>query len=100
MFERRLNLPPPGTETFFLWGPRQTGKSTLLRGAYPEALWIDLLKSEESRRYLQNPERLREEIAARPVDQVVIDEIQKVPALLDEIHWLMENGGPSFALCG
>lgn len=100
MFERRLNLPPPGTETFFLWGPRQTGKSTLLSGAYPEALWIDLLKSEESRRYLQNPERLREEIAARPVDQVVIDEIQKVPALLDEIHWLMENGGPSFALCG
>lgn len=100
MFARRLNLPPPGTETFFLWGPRQTGKSTLLRGAYPEALWIDLLKSEESRRYLQNPERLREEIAARPVDQVVIDEIQKVPALLDEIHWLMENGGPSFALCG
>lgn len=100
MFERRLNLPPPGTETFFLWGPRQTGKSTLLRGAYPEALLIDLLKSEESRRYLQNPERLREEIAARPVDQVVIDEIQKVPALLDEIHWLMENGGPSFALCG
>ncbi len=42
MFTRRLRLPPPGTETFFLWGPRQTGKTTLLQAAYPEALWIDL----------------------------------------------------------
>lgn len=38
---RALTLPEPGTETFFLWGPRQTGKSTLLRHRYPEAVWID-----------------------------------------------------------
>jgi predicted AAA+ superfamily ATPase len=100
---RALTLPPPGTETFFLWGPRQTGKSTLLRGAYPKAWWIDLLKAEEYRRYLERPELLRQELAtedSRPPLQVVIDEIQKVPALLDEVHWLLENRGFQFALCG
>ena len=101
MFTRRLRLPPPGTETFFLWGPRQTGKTTLLQAAYPEALWIDLLKAEEYRRYVQNPEQLRGELAARPsVRQVVIDEVQKVPQLLDEAHWLHERRGIRLALCG
>jgi predicted AAA+ superfamily ATPase len=102
MFKRALALPPAGTESFFLWGPRQTGKTTLLRDAYPDGFWIDLLRSEEYRRYLQNPERLREELAARssPPDIVVIDEVQKVPSLLDEVHWLIENRGVHFALCG
>ena len=88
-------------ETFFLWGPRQTGKNTLLKTTFPNALWIDLLKSEEFRRYTEHPERLREEIASeeRP-PFIVIDEIQKVPALLDEVHWLIENKGMNFALCG
>jgi predicted AAA+ superfamily ATPase len=101
MFTRRLQLPAPGTETFFLWGPRQTGKTTLLKAAYPDAVWIDLLKADEYRRYLQNPEVLRGELAARPaVRQVVVDEVQKVPALLDEAHWLHEHRGVHFALCG
>lgn len=100
MFDRALHLPPPGTETFFLWGPRQTGKTTLLRRAYPDAFWIDLLRAEEYRRYLQNPERLREELAAGGVRQVVIDEVQKVPALLDEVHGLVEHRAARFALCG
>lgn len=101
MFTRRLRLPPAGTETFFLWGPRQTGKTTLLQAAYPDALWIDLLKAEEYRRYVQNPELLRGELAARPsVRQVVIDEVQKVPQLLDEAHWLHERRGIRLALCG
>ena len=87
MFTRALRLPHPGKETFFLWGPRQTGKTTLLRAAYPDAVWIDLLQAEEYRRYLHNPERLREELALRPsIRQVVIDEVQKVPQLLDEAH--------------
>lgn len=85
----------------FLWGPRQTGKTTLLRATYPEAIWIDLLKAEEYRRYLQNPEYLRQELSAtRKSSFVVIDEIQKIPALLDEVHWLHENFGTRFALCG
>ena len=103
MFKRNLTLPQSGTESFFLWGPRQTGKSTLLRATYPDALWIDLLKAEEFRRYGSHPELLRQEIEAEPLDpnrQIVIDEIQKVPALLDEVHWLIENRGLHFALCG
>ena len=101
MFMRALRLPQQGTETFFLWGPRQTGKTTLLKAAYPDALWIDLLKAEEYRRYLQNPEFLRAELAAsESIRQVVIDEVQKVPQLLDEAHWLHENRGIHFALCG
>jgi uncharacterized protein len=100
MFTRSLRLPAAGTETFFLWGPRQTGKTTLLRQAYPDAVWLDLLKADEFRRYLDRPELLRQELAARPARQVVIDEIQKVPHLLDEVHWLIENTATCFALCG
>ncbi len=101
MLTRSIRLPAAGTETFFLWGPRQTGKTTLLRETYPQAFWVDLLKAEEYRRYLQNPERLREELAAAgPVRQVVIDEVQKVPQILDEVHWLLENRRIQFALSG
>jgi uncharacterized protein len=101
---RSLALPTPGQETFFLWGPRQVGKTTLLRHTYSDAPWVDLLKADEFRRYSTNPERLREELLALPDSQmprqVVIDEIQKVPSLLDEVHWLHENRGIQFALCG
>jgi uncharacterized protein len=66
MFKRGLALPAPGVETFFLWGPRQTGKSTLLREVYGQGRWIDLLKAEEFRRYLASPEILRQELEADP----------------------------------
>lgn len=91
-----------GKETFFLWGARQTGKSTLLRHSYPDAFWIDLLKAEEFRRYIEHPEWLRQEIfqTGTPTVFVVIDEVQKTPALLDEAHWLHENQNIQFALCG
>jgi uncharacterized protein len=101
MFKRQLRLPRAGTETFFLWGPRQTGKTTLLQETYPDAFWIDLLKADEFRRYLQNPETLRQQLAAdASITQVVIDEVQKVPQLLDGVHWLHERRGIRFALCG
>lgn len=99
-FTRLLTLPEPGTETFFLWGPRQSGKTTLLRERYPDAVWIDLLKADEYRRYGTHPELLREELARSGSRFVVVDEVQKVPALLDEAHWLHENQGVHFALCG
>ncbi|MDR4498327.1 MAG: hypothetical protein MRK02_10470 [Candidatus Scalindua sp.] len=51
-YKRKLRLLGVGSETFFLWGARQTGKSTLLKKIYPRSLWIDLLKSEEYRRYI------------------------------------------------
>jgi predicted AAA+ superfamily ATPase len=104
MFKRILTLPPPGKETFFLWGPRQAGKTTLLRQTYPQAYWIDLLKAEEFRRYTEHPELLRQELSvlSRGTEPpfVVIDEVQKVPQVLDEVHWLMENRGVQFGLCG
>lgn len=99
-YTRALELPEPGTETFFLWGPRQSGKTTLLRERYPDAVWVDLLKADEFRRYGTQPERLREELARSDARFVVVDEVQKVPALLDEAHWLHENRGVHFALCG
>jgi predicted AAA+ superfamily ATPase len=101
MFRRQVILPAHPTQSFFLWGPRQTGKSTLLRATYPGAMWIDLLKTDEFARYAQRPAFLREEVlAAPPRALVVIDEVQKVPALLDEVHWLIENRGARFVLCG
>ncbi len=103
MFKRSLELPAPGTESFFLWGPRQTGKSTLLRSSYGSGHWVDLLRADEFRRYTTRPERLRQELDSSGVEkgaQIVIDEIQKVPALLDEVHWMIENRGWCFALCG
>ena len=104
MFTRKLQLPAPATETFFLWGPRQAGKTTLLKEHYGDCRWVDLLKADQFRRYVVNPEFLRQEIEAErgggDPTQVVIDEIQKVPALLDEVHWLMENRNIQFALCG
>jgi len=98
--KRFLSLPSEGKETFFLWGARQTGKSTLLKSAYPEARWVDLLKAETFRRYSTNPEYLREELEQSGEKFVVIDEIQKAPALLDEVQWLHENRRIQFALCG
>jgi predicted AAA+ superfamily ATPase len=101
MFRRALSLPPSPGQSFFLWGPRQTGKTSLLRATYPDAIWIDLLRTDEFARYAQRPALLREELLAqsgRPL--VVIDEVQKVPALLDEVHWLIENRGLRFVLCG
>ena len=101
MFARRLCLPSPARESFFLWGPRQTGKSTLLRAAYPLAPRIDLLKTDLHLRYAREPHRLREEFDTPDAARfVIIDEVQKVPALLDEVHWLIENRGVVFALCG
>jgi predicted AAA+ superfamily ATPase len=62
--------------------------------------WVDLLKAEVFRRYSTRPELLRQELEQSGEKFVVIDEIQKVPTLLDEVHWLHENRGIDFALCG
>lgn len=101
MYKRLLQLPPDPETSFFLWGPRQTGKTTLLKASYPEALRIDLLKTDELMRYTQEPSLLRQEVSALALDKmIVIDEIQKVPALLDEIHYLIQEQNRIFALCG
>jgi len=87
---RRLFTAPK--ESYFLFGPRGTGKSTWLRRNYPEALYIDLLDQEVFRKYLAGPERLGDAISgSRQAKAVIVDEIQKVPSLLDEVHRLMES---------
>lgn len=100
MYKRALELPKQPNYSFFLWGPRKVGKSTLLKQTYPDARWIQLLKSDEFRRYQQRPELLRQEYESAPVPHIVIDEIQKVPQLLDEVHYLIEEHNVHFCLCG
>ncbi len=82
----------PPEQSFFLFGPRGTGKSTWLRENHPDALWVDLLAPETYRRFEAHPERLGELVAGNPrKNVVVIDEVQKVPALLDVVHGLCEE---------
>lgn len=101
MLDRKQRFEGAGNESLFLWGARQTGKSTLLKTLFPDALWFDLLKTDVYRRYLSAPDQFREVVMADAGRRVVIvDEIQKVPALLDEIHWLIVNHGVRFILSG
>jgi len=88
--------------SYFLFGPRGTGKSTWLRATYEDALWIDLLAPDVHRQYNARPERLRELVAGNPDKAVVIiDEVQKAPILLDVVHELIERrAGPRFVLTG
>lgn len=88
----RFFLEPEGS--YFLFGPRGTGKSTWVAEHHPQALRIDLLAPEVHRAYAARPERLREAIAAQPqVTTVVIDEVQRAPALLDVVHEQIEARG-------
>ncbi|MDD5674020.1 MAG: AAA family ATPase [Chitinivibrionales bacterium] len=102
MYNRILNIGLSSIETCFLWGPRQIGKSTLLRKLFPNSPYFDLLQSDQFLRFSQTPSRFREECRAI-VDKslsIIVDEVQKVPLLLDEIHWLIENEKLRFILCG
>ena len=88
--------------SFFLFGPRGTGKTTWLKESYPEANVIDLLVPSVRRTFLARPERLIDIVAGRKGEGTfVIDEVQRVPALLDVIHKLIEeNPGVRFVLTG
>lgn len=90
------------SQHFFLFGPRGTGKSTWLKQHYEEALFIDLLDPELFRAYSARPERLREIVGAQKSgSRIIIDEIQKIPHLLDVIHQLMEQStDPRFIMTG
>lgn len=101
MFSRIIDLSDLGDDSCFLWGARQTGKSTLLGIRFPGTRYIDLLKSDEFERYNRRPSLLREELSLLPPGElVIIDEIQKLPPLLDEVHWLMTNHRLRFILSG
>lgn len=86
---RTLKVPK---QSFFLFGPRGTGKTTWLKSTFPKALYINLLEPEEYRIYSAKPERLRDAIQANPEKKVVVvDEIQHIPELLPLIHSIIEE---------
>lgn len=81
----------PGV-SYFLFGPRGTGKTTLIKKLHPDALWIDLLQPDLERSLLAYPEKLLKMVDAEPKKKViVIDEVQKVPNLLNIVHFLIEQ---------
>jgi len=101
MLHRLLSFNDIECDSIFLWGPRQTGKSTLLKQLFPETPYYDLLKSDVYSKYRLQPSLFRDECMM--LDEgalVIIDEVQKIPALLDEVHWLMSNRNMRFILCG
>jgi len=101
MYQRVQNFREMEQESGFLWGARQTGKSTLLKTLFPDSLWFDLLLSDVFERLNRNPAILRETVlGTRPSGPVVIDEIQRIPGLLNEVQWLMVNNGTRFILSG
>lgn len=101
MFQRLQRFKNLEAESCFLWGPRQSGKSTLLKTIFPHSLYYDLLLSDEFERLNRKPSLLREELLANhPTMPVIIDEVQKIPQLLDEIQWLIVNKKIQFILCG
>ena len=104
MYNRLLNITLPEKQSAFLWGARQTGKSTYLKKHFPEAVIYDLLNANLYQAWMQAPWLLRQEILGQYSDKpgllFIIDEIQKIPQLLDEVHWLIENTHHQFILCG
>ena len=104
MYARSLNIELPRGQSAFLWGPRKTGKSTLLRRRFPLSARFDLLDTRLLLEFTRAPWRLSERIRALDRAQrkqpILIDEVQKVPAILDEVHRLIESEGLCFVLCG
>lgn len=102
MLKRLLQLPKE--QSFFLFGARGTGKSTLIANQFDHnsSLWIDLLDPEEEDRFTHNPNELRILVEALPVQttHIVLDEIQKIPKLLDIVHSLIEKTSKFFVLTG
>lgn len=90
--EKIARFIKPPAESFFLLGPRGTGKSTWIDMVYPQALKVDLLDSATFRAYQARPERLADFVAANPENKtVVVDEVQKVPEILDAVHQIIER---------
>lgn len=102
--QRNLNITLPPGQSAFLWGARKTGKTTLLRQAFPQSYVVDFLNTDIYLDMIKSPALLRQRILALPPQQfshpIILDEVQKIPMVLDEVHWLIENMKLSFILCG
>jgi predicted AAA+ superfamily ATPase len=98
MLNRIIKAPK---QSFFLLGPRGSGKSTWLSATFPDAYVIDLLSEETYQRLLANPGQFADELRAVPSDRwVIVDEVQRLPNLLNEVHRFMEEKRQNFVLCG
>ncbi len=100
MFQRLLN--PSQNHSFFLFGARGTGKSTFVRSEFSKknTLWLDLLNDDQEERFRKRPQELADLLSREPRAWVVIDEIQKIPALLDVVHAEIERKKTRFVLTG
>lgn len=98
MVDRLIRLPKSGS--FFIFGARGTGKTTLLKCLFPEAIYINLLRAKDEEALSKNPSSLREIVYGNADKRIIIDEIQKIPKLLDEVHDLIEEGYDRFILTG
>ena len=100
MYTRLLTKPLKKDKSFFLFGPRGVGKTLWVKSHVPQGIYIDLLRSSVFNRLLADPERLNELLPPNFSDWVIIDEVQKVPDLLDEVHRQIETYGRKFILTG
>lgn len=104
IIHRTLKIDLPMRQSAFLWGPRKTGKSTFLKDSFPDSIYLDFLQTDQVLDFMKRPALLREQLlATNPAmlrQPVILDEVQKIPQLLDEVHWLIENKGLRFILCG
>jgi predicted AAA+ superfamily ATPase len=102
--KRLLKIDLPKGRSAFLWGPRKTGKTSYLKEHFPDSLYYDFLKTDLFFELSKNPSLFRERLLAKEkialVKPVILDEVQKIPQILDEVHWLIENKNLSFVLCG
>ncbi|KPK32193.1 MAG: hypothetical protein AMS24_04765 [Chlamydiae bacterium SM23_39] len=102
--KRILDMKLPKGQSAFLWGARKTGKTTYLKIHFSNSIVYDFLKTDVFINMSKNPALLREQLLSKSKEQlkypVVLDEVQKVPQILDEVHWMIENKGISFILCG
>lgn len=101
MIERIFKVPDVYDDSVFLFGARQTGKTTLLMNLFPNSMFYDLLENNTYERMRRNPSLLRQELTnATEGTVVIIDEIQLIPELLNEVHWLIVRQGIHFVLSG
>lgn len=97
--KRLLAMRLPKGKSAFLWGPRKVGKSFWLKEHFPDDILIDLLKTDVQMEYATRPALLRERFSETD-RRIIIDEVQMVPTLLNEVHWLIENKNIAFILSG
>lgn len=93
-------IEPPKAKSFFIFGPRGTGKTTWVKAAFPQAVYLDLLEAELFNDLLANPQRLENFIPRNTGNWVIIDEVQRIPELLNEVHRLIEKYRYKFILTG